>query len=76
MNFYLKKVRPMGKKSLMDGAGGWQQDVLIARRIVDKCNTLIETDIITKKDGSPLKQTIGEDTMKSAGLADPGKLNE
>ena len=76
MDFYLKKVRPMGKKSLMDGAGGWQQDVLIARRIVDKCNTLIETDIITKKDGSPLKQTIGEDTMKSAGLADPGKLNE
>ena len=76
MDHYLKKVRPTGKKSLMDGAGGWKQDVLIARRIVDKCNALIETDVITKKDGKPLMQTIGEDVLKSAGLGDPSKIDE
>ncbi len=76
MDHYLKKVRPIGKKSLMDLTGGVKQDVLIARRIVDKCNALIETDVITKKDGTPLMQTIGEDVMKSAGLGDPSILEE
>ena len=76
MDFYLRNVNPTGKKSLMDGAGGWKQDVLIARRIVDKCNTLIENGVITKKDGSFLKQTIGEETLKTAGLGDPSKLDD
>ncbi len=76
LDHYLKKVRPIGKKSLMDGAGGVKQDVLIARRIVDKCNALIETDVITKKNGETLMQTIGEDTMRSAGLGDPSILEE
>ena len=75
MDRFLKKVRPTGKKSLMDGAGGVKQDVLIARRIIDKCNALIEVDTITKKDGNPLSQTIGEETMKSAGLEDPSKID-
>ena len=76
MDHYLKKVRPIGKKSLMDLTGGVKQDVLIARRIVDKCNALIETDVITKKNGETLMQTIGEDTMRSAGLGDPSILEE
>ena len=49
---------------------------LIARRIVDKCNALIENDVINKKDGSSLQVTIGEETMKSAGLADPSKIDD
>ena len=60
----------------MDLTGGVKQDVLIGRRIVDKCNALIETDVITKKNGETLMQTIGEDTMRSAGLGDPSILEE
>ena len=51
----------------MSDTGGVTQDILIARRIVDKCNALIENDVINKKDGSSLQVTIGEETMKSAG---------
>lgn len=75
MDCFLKKVQPFGKKSLTDLTGGVKQDVLIARRIVDKCNALIESDILLKKDGNVLSQTIGEETMKSAGLEDPSKID-
>ena len=76
MNFYLKNAKPTGKKSIMSDTAGVTQDVLIARRIVDKCNALIENDVINKKDGSPLQVTIGEDIMKGAGLGDPSKLDD
>ena len=60
----------------MSDTGGVTQDILIARRIVDKCNALIENDVINKKDGSSLQVTIGEETMKSAGLGDPSKIDD
>jgi hypothetical protein len=68
---YLKNSTP---KSLTDKTAGVSQSVLIARRIVDKFNTLIDNVIIKKKNGEPLKQTIGEKTLSEAGLADPSKI--
>ena len=78
MDFFLKKVRPIGKQSLMDLTGGVKQDVLIARRIVQKCNAFMEADFITKRDGTPFKQdtSIGEGILESSGLGDPGKLDK
>ena len=80
LNYYLdnflKNAKPTGKKSIMSDTGGVTQDILIARRIVDKCNALIENDVINKKDGSSLQVTIGEETMKSAGLGDPSKIDD
>ena len=78
MDFYLKKVRPIGKQSLMDLTGGVKQDVLIARRIVQKCNAFMEADFITKRDGTPFKQdtSIGEGILESAELGDPSKLDK
>ena len=74
MNQYLGKLKPTGKGSVMDGAAGVSQDVLIARRIVSKCNALMETDHITKRNGETFSVEIGEDVLKSCGLGDPSTL--
>ena len=75
LNYYLnnnlRKDNPTGKNSLMTDIGGDLQSVLIARRVVSRCNTLIEQGYITKKNGESLQVTIGEDIMKKAGLGDP-----
>ena len=71
LNNNLRKDNPTGKNSLMTDIGGDLQSVLIARRVVSRCNTLIEQGYITKKNGESLQVTIGEDIMKKAGLGDP-----
>jgi len=73
LNNFLKNSTP---KSLMEGTAGISQATLIARRIVDKCNSLIENDVIKKRNGETLKQIIGEELLTRAGLGDPSKTNE
>lgn len=73
LNNFLKNSTP---KSLMEGTAGVSQSVLIARRIVDKCNALIENGVIKKRNGETLKQVIGEELLSKAGLGDPSKTNE
>lgn len=73
LNNFLKNSTP---KSLMEGTAGISQAVLIARRIIDKCNALIENGVIKKRNGETLKQVIGEELLSKAGLGDPSKTNE
>lgn len=68
---FLKNATP---KSLTEKTAGVSQAVLIARRIVDKFNALVENGIIKKRNNESLQQTIGEKTMSLAGLADPSKI--
>ena len=72
---YLWRTKPTDKNSIMENTAGVKQDVLIARRIIDRCNTLIDTDVLTKKDGHPLKVTIGEEILEKADLGDPSKMS-
>jgi len=58
-----------------DGTAGVVQSVLIARKIVTKCNVLIQNKVITKRNGDPLQVDIGEDVMSNAGLGDPSKID-
>ena len=72
---YLEKfLQNSTPKSLTDKTAGVSQSVLIARRIVDKFNALVENSIIKKRNNEPLQQTIGEKTLSEAGLADPSKI--
>ena len=73
LNNYLKNEKPLGKKSLMADIGGDSQSILFARRVVDRCNTLVGHKIITKKNGDPLQVNIEEDILSKAGLGDPSK---
>jgi hypothetical protein len=75
LEFYLEnllgKTRP---DDLIYGTAGTSQAVLIARRIVDKCNAAIDIDAITKKNGDELKVLIGSEIMDNAGLSDPSVM--
>jgi hypothetical protein len=73
LNNWMKNATP---KSLMEGSAGVSQSVLIGRRIVHKCNALIENGVIKKRNGDILKQVIGEELLTKAGLEDPSKINE
>lgn len=73
LNNFLKNSTP---KSLMEDTAGVSQSILIARRIVGKCNALIENSILKKRNGESLKQPIGEDILVKAGLGDPSKVKE
>jgi hypothetical protein len=75
MTVYLENfLQNSTPKSLTEKSAGVSQSVLIARRIVANFNTLVDNIIIKKKNGEPLKQTIGEKTLSEAGLADPSKI--
>lgn len=74
MDNFLGKLKPMGKDSILEGTPGITQDILIVRRIVSKCNALMESDVITKQDGEFFTVTIGEDVLKSCGMGDPSAL--
>ena len=67
---YLGKKNP---KDLHTNTGGVAQAILIARRIVDACNTLIENDVIRKSNGDELRHLIGDELLTQAGLGDPSK---
>ena len=71
LNKFLQNATP---KSLTDKTAGVSQSVLIARRIVDKFNSLVENGFIPKRNDERLQQTIGEKTLSEAGLADPSKI--
>ena len=65
------RIKP---KDLTEGTAGVSQAVLIARRIITRCNSLVEQEFITKKNGEPLQVSIGEQLMEHAGLKDPAKI--
>ena len=67
----LGRIKP---KDLTEGTAGVSQAVIIARRILYKCNSLVEQEFITKKNGEPLQVSIGEQLMEQAGLKDPAKI--
>jgi len=71
---YLWKSKPTGKDSIEHNTAGVKQGILIARRLVDSCNNLIDLDVLTKKNGEYLSQKIGEDILLTAGLGDPSKM--
>ena len=71
---YLWKSKPTGKDSIEHNTAGVKQGILIARRLVDSCNNLIDLDVLTKKNGECLYQKIGEDILLTAGLGDPSKM--
>ena len=66
----LKKTSP---KILTEGTSGNSQSHLIAVRIVTKINTLIEENVLTKRDGTPLKHQISGGELKEANIIDPTK---
>jgi len=67
----LGKIQP---KTVLDNTAGVSQPVLIARKIIDSCNALIDQDFITKKNGECFVNGIGEEVMLKAGLGDPSKM--
>ena len=67
----LKMLKPVGNKSLMSDIGGDLQSTLFARRIVNRCNSLIEQGYIRKRNGDLLQVQIEETVLSKAGLADP-----
>ena len=68
---YLGKFKP---KDLLEGTAGVSQAVLIARKIIISCNTQIDLEHITKKNGNVLEVNIGEELLSQAGLGDPSKM--
>lgn len=72
LDTYLDKY--LGKKSpedLQNKTAGNMQGVLIARRIIDACNNLIESGVIVKTNGDEFKITIGEELLEKASMGDP-----
>ena len=48
--------------------------VIIARRIIDACNNLIESGVIVKTNGDEFKITIGEQLLEEADMGDPSTI--
>ena len=59
---------------MLEGTAGVSQAVLIARKIIISCNTQIDLEHITKKNGNVLEVNIGEELLSQAGLGDPSKM--
>jgi hypothetical protein len=70
LNERLYKTSP---KNLTEGTSGNMQSHLIAVRIVNKINTLIEEDVLNKRDGTPLKHQISDGELKESNIVDPTK---
>ena len=71
--YLTERLYKTSPKSLTEGTSGNSQSHLIAVRIITKINTLIEEDVLTKKDGTPLKHQISEGEIKDSGIIDPTK---
>lgn len=67
----LKNTNP---KSLQEHTSGNGQSDLIALRIVNKINTLIEEAVLTKRDGTPLKHQISDRDTARADIIDQTKM--
>jgi len=70
---YLGKKKP---EDLQHKTAGVAQGVLIARRIIDACNTMIEAGVIGKSNGDELAVTIGPDLLENAGMRDPSAMRD
>lgn len=68
MDERLKKFSP---DKLTKDTAGQKQSHLIALKIVNRINSLIDEDILTKQDGTILKHTISPGDLKNAGIVDP-----
>ena len=70
---FLGNTTIKGKGSLTENTAGVVQAILIARRVIENCNILIENNVIRKRNGEHLQVQIGEDAKSNAGLGDPSK---
>ena len=68
MDERLKKYKP---DQLTKDTAGQKQSHLIALKIVNRINSLIDEDILTKQDGTTLKHLISPGDLKNAGIVDP-----
>ena len=68
MDERLKKFSP---DKLTKDTAGQKQSHLIALKIVNRINSLIDEDVLTKQDGTILKHTISPGDLKNAGIVDP-----
>lgn len=68
MNTRLKKFSP---DKLTKDTAGQKQSHLIALKIVNRINSLISEDVLTKQDGTILKHEISSGDLKNAGIVDP-----
>lgn len=68
MDERLKKFKP---DQLTKDTAGQKQSHLIALKIINRINALIDEDVLTKQDGSILKHTISSGDLKNAGIVDP-----
>lgn len=64
----LKKTNP---KKLTENTAGQKQSHLIALKIVNRINFLIEEETLTKQDGTALKHEISPADVANAGIIDP-----
>ena len=69
--YLTERLRKTSPKILTEGTSGNSQSHLIAVRITTKINTLIEEDVLTKRDGTPLKHQISSGELKDSGIIDP-----
>tara|TARA_B100001996_G_scaffold71845_1_gene52726 strand:- start:110 stop:1111 length:1002 start_codon:yes stop_codon:yes gene_type:complete len=68
MDERVKKFKP---EQLTKDTAGSKQSHLIALKIVNRINSLIDEDFLTKQDGTVLKHTISPGDLKNAGIVDP-----
>ena len=55
---------------------GNTQNVIIARKIITECNTLMKHGHLKKRDGEKFDNiTIGDEILQQAGLSDPSKMS-
>jgi hypothetical protein len=71
--YLTERLYKTSPKSLTEGTSGNSQSHLIAVRIITKINTLIEEDVLTKRDGTTLKHQISEGELKDSDINDPTK---
>lgn len=71
--YLTERLHKTSPKILTEGTSGNSQSHLIAVRIVTKINTLIEEDVLTKRDGTSLKHQISDGEIKDSGINDPTK---
>lgn len=62
-----------GKDHLLYKTAGALQNIIVARRIIANCNTLITQKVLVKKNGENFQVTIGDELLETAGLGDPSK---
>ena len=70
-NYVHNNLKKSSVKTLTEGTAGTSQSHAIACRIVNRLNTLIEEEIIYKKDGKLLQRKITDKNLANACIVDP-----